>query len=240
MKKYILALLYLIFSSVLLFSQDSINQIDKKERKQGYWKKYDKETLLYEGLFKDDVPVGIFKYYYADGKLKSTTDFINGTHKVKTQLFHVNGKKSAEGEFIDQQKNGTWYYYSPQEILIKQENYKNGIPNGLWITFSSETAKKLLEENYDNGVLNGLQIRYYTTGDTMNIIPYINGKRNGFAKTFYTGNIVSSNGLYHNDLYNKTWKYFNDKGEIRKEDNYDEMGKKWKHFIIFTIQSDNV
>src|SRR5688572_23660587 len=38
---------------------------DAKGRKQGYWKKKEAGTdkLLYEGEFKDDLPVGKFKYY---------------------------------------------------------------------------------------------------------------------------------------------------------------------------------
>ena len=64
-----------------LYGQDTanINKTDASGRKQGVWKKYEKGKLVYEGQFKDNVPYGTFRYYHTNGKLKSTTDFIQGT-----------------------------------------------------------------------------------------------------------------------------------------------------------------
>ena len=47
-------------------------QTDANGKKQGYWKKKDEKTnkLVYEGLFKDDKPQGIFKYYYPFDSVK--------------------------------------------------------------------------------------------------------------------------------------------------------------------------
>ncbi|MDR3048040.1 MAG: hypothetical protein LBU51_10635, partial [Bacteroidales bacterium] len=65
MKKTFFLSLFLGFISFLLFSQtENSNVTDAQGRKQGYWKKYQDKMLLYEGEFKNDVPMGIFKYYY--------------------------------------------------------------------------------------------------------------------------------------------------------------------------------
>ncbi|MBQ7734444.1 MAG: hypothetical protein IJT61_00725 [Bacteroidales bacterium] len=103
--------LFLLLMAIcpFLMAQNPINQVNSKGKKQGYWKKYDdKNVLLYEGTFANDVPVGEFKYYYPNGKLKSTTNFIQGVHKVHTVMYDEQGKKAAEGNFIDQQKVSIW------------------------------------------------------------------------------------------------------------------------------------
>ena len=50
------------------FSQ---NKTDAQGRKQGPWRKYQPgdKILIYTGQFKDDIPVGEFRYYYPSGKV---------------------------------------------------------------------------------------------------------------------------------------------------------------------------
>ncbi len=59
MKKYFLIVLVLTFTQTLL-SQT----IDANGKKQGYWKKKDDKNnaLIYEGMFKDDKPIGLFGF----------------------------------------------------------------------------------------------------------------------------------------------------------------------------------
>lgn len=49
----------------------------KSERiKQGYWKEYGpNHKLVYEGVFKDNMEIGLFKYYDKDGNLERTKEF---------------------------------------------------------------------------------------------------------------------------------------------------------------------
>ena len=63
MKKSFYIFIFLLGFVWILNAQ---NVTDAKGLKQGYWKKLDDKTnhLVYEGLFKDDKPQGIFKYYY--------------------------------------------------------------------------------------------------------------------------------------------------------------------------------
>ena len=48
------------------------NKTDAAGRKQGPWIKYqgDGTTPLYTGTFKDNIPVGEFRYFYPSGKVK--------------------------------------------------------------------------------------------------------------------------------------------------------------------------
>lgn len=235
MKSIRLLLFFTFLFTASLFAQnDTLNRIDARGKKQGYWKKYDKESLIYEGRFLNDVPVGEFKYYHSNGKLKSVTIFLNGTHKVQTTLYDENGKKSAEGLFVDQLKEGLWNYYSPNKIKIKEENYKNGLKEGSWKTYSAQSGILLEEETYSQGVLNGVKKTYYTDGDLNTSIQYINGKLNGVVEAYHPDNILLMKGMYHNDLMIGNWDYYDITGKIRKSVVY-EKSKSPKTYIYLAI-----
>ena len=198
----------------VVFSQDNINVKDKNGKKQGVWKKYENGHLVYEGQFKDDVPYGTFKYYHANGKLKSITEFQQGVHKVKTTIYHENGHKASEGAYIDQLKEGEWRYYSNSDTLLKVEHYKTGDRDGLWQTYS--TSGVLLEEcNYLNNKRNGMYKTYYLNGVVSYEADYVAGKTNGKSSSYYPNGKVSTTGNYHNGWRDGEWNTYDVKGKIR-------------------------
>jgi antitoxin component YwqK of YwqJK toxin-antitoxin module len=235
MKSFRLLLFFAFLFSASLFAQtDTLNRIDAKGKKQGYWKKYDKEILIYEGRFMNDVPVGEFKYYHINGNLKSISLFLNGTHKVKTTLYDETGKKSAEGLFVDQQKDGIWNYYSANNYKIKEESYKNGVKDGSWKTYSAQTGILLEEETYSDGVLNGVKKTYYTDGELNTSLQYINGKMNGVVEAYHPDNILLLRGMYHNDQQIGTWDYYDINGKKIKSIEY-EKSTPVRTYLYLTI-----
>ena len=61
---------YIFFNSFFSVSQ-SINYVDNIGMKQGVWqKKYANGNIRYEGTFKDNKEIGLFRYFYEDGSLK--------------------------------------------------------------------------------------------------------------------------------------------------------------------------
>lgn len=220
---FILFLCLISFSVFAQTTSSDTNRTDAQGRKQGVWKKYEKGTLVYEGQFKDNVPYGTFKYYHTNGKLKSTTEFIQGVHKVKTVIYHENGHKASEGIFIDQIKDGTWNYYSNSDKLIKIENYANGKETGNWKTYSNESGVLLEEKNYYNGKLSGTHTTYYTNGEISLEENYIDGKLNGTATAYYPkDHHISSTGSYHNGIRIGTWDFYDVNGKKRTTYEYKE------------------
>lgn len=198
----------------VVFSQNNINVKDKNGKKQGVWKKTEQGKLLYEGQFKDDVPYGTFKYYYPDGKLKSVTEFVQGVHKVKTVIYHENGRKASEGAYIDQQKDGEWRYYSNQDTLLKVENYQQGKRNGHWQTYSSSGV--LLEEcDYLNDKRSGVYRSYYLNGNVSLETNYVGGKTNGKSTAYYPNKNISMTGDYHNGWRDGEWNAYDVNGKLR-------------------------
>ena len=228
----LLVVVLLLSGNVLHAQSDTLNRLNAQGKKYGYWKKYEKNALVYEGRFANDVPVGTFIYYYANGNKKSISNFISGVHKVQTTLYHENGKKASEGLFISQQKDGTWFYYNQSETLIKEENYQKGTMQGVWKTYSSETGLLLMEENYDKGRLHGVQKKYYTTGNLYAMYHYIDGKMNGLSEIYSHEGIVTSRGTYHNDMRDGAWETFDYNGKIRKtiQYNHSRIEATYLHF----------
>ncbi|MCQ2263675.1 MAG: hypothetical protein MJZ70_05270 [Bacteroidales bacterium] len=233
--KYIFTVSMLALMSVALFAQNAENKVNSQGKKEGFWKKYDdKGVLLYEGTFNNGVPVGTFKYYHANGKLKSTTNFIQGTHKVHTILFDQNEKLAAEGDFVDQLKDGEWIYYSEKGTTIKTENYKIGKKHGDFKTFSAETGLLLEVCHYDNDVLNGERITYFTDGKISTRANYINGEMNGAFETYFPNEVLYYKGVYHNGLQSGNWDYFDESGKPRKSVEY-KNGEIVKTYLFLNI-----
>ena len=219
MKKIYLLLLICIPMSMAAQS-DTLNKTDNQGRKQGYWKKYEKGTLVYEGRFVNDAPVGILTHYYTNGKIKSKSNFLSDKHKVEATFYDEQGKKASEGLFIDQQKEGEWKYYGDKENVVKIENYKDGKKEGVWKTFSNQTAALLKEEYYKNNKLNGPRITYFANGDTNTVSSYIDGHAHGKYTSFYPDKKISYHGIYHNDKKTGTWDYYDVDGKQRKAVEY--------------------
>ena len=207
------------------------NRIDSKGNKQGPWKKYDKDVLVYEGNFKDNVPVGEFKYYHPNGKLKSITVFIQGVHEVKTTIFHPNEKKASEGHFIDQLKDGEWKYWDQDTTLIKVEHYNKGKKNGQWLTYSASTGILLEELNYKNDTLHGVAKTFYTDGVPCTIEHYLSGQRNGVAESYFIDGKLSIKGAFYQGLKSGEWFYYDQLGQLRKTSEY----KKSQEVVTYLV-----
>jgi len=235
MRKILLLVFCLASLSLVAQNSELINKTDASGRKQGVWKKVENGKLVYEGQFKNDVPYGTFKYFHTNGKLKSTTDFIQGVHKVKTIMYHENEHKASEGVFIDQLKDGEWRYYSNSDKLIAIENYTMGKRTGAWKVFSAETGILLEERSYLDGKLNGPYKTYYVDGAVSLEQDYLDGKMNGKCTAYYPKNVVSSTGNYLKGQRIGSWDFFDTKGKIRSTVEYGDQ-QVLKSYVYLYIQ----
>ena len=87
MKKILFFLLLIPFLS---FTQ-TINEVDANGLKQGVWKKmHNNGNLRYSGQFKNNIPLGIFMYYYSSGELQAEKEFFHKGEAAATHLFYKN------------------------------------------------------------------------------------------------------------------------------------------------------
>jgi antitoxin component YwqK of YwqJK toxin-antitoxin module len=221
MMKKLLLFLFLSGISLLLFSQDTINQKDPQGNKTGFWRKINANgEKIYEGHFKAGVPVGEFRYFYPDGKLKTLSVMSSKGHLARTTSYFPTGKKMAQGNYLDEKKDSLWMFYSETaDTIVSEEFYRDGQKNGVSRTFYPRKGVSELT-TWKNGIQDGLWEEYYTSGKIKLRASFTAGQKEGPFKTFYETGKVMMSGQYTDGRQAGTWDYFDDKGLITKKEYY--------------------
>jgi antitoxin component YwqK of YwqJK toxin-antitoxin module len=220
---------FLFIFSVIFFacfsskSQDSINKLDTEGKKQGFWIKKDKDgKKFYEGQFIHDIPVGEFRYYYPGGELKARSVLSDNGNRSQVTTYFKNGRKMAEGLYINEKKDSIWKFYSEFEnVLVSEENYKDGKKEGVSITYYPDgvVAERL---TWKNGVRSGLWEQYYTDGKIKLKCTYLNDQKHGQIKGYFSSGRTWLTGQYINGDADGTWTYKTDKGEVEKKEYFNK------------------
>ncbi|MCX6327338.1 MAG: toxin-antitoxin system YwqK family antitoxin [Bacteroidia bacterium] len=209
--------LFAISAMATCQTEMNINQTDTEGRKQGHWiKKYPNENVMYDGLFKDDHPVGEFRRYNEDKTLKSLLIYNgDGTAAIAT-IYHPNGNISSKGTYIKQMKEGKWQFFSAitKGYLISEEQYSRNLKNGPSLKFypDSTVAERL---TYINDIRQGEWIRYYPNGAICLKSNYLNGKVNGRFEVWFENGQIEFSGQYKNDVRDGHWLIYNNDGTIK-------------------------
>lgn len=201
------------FISLVAFSQ---NKVDDNGRKQGLWSKTDKSgKKIYEGSFKDDYEIGVFNYYFEDGKtIKAKTEYSDKGRFANTKLFNKEGIVISDGFYRERKKDSVWTLFDEKGNQIGQERYSKGIKTGeanYW-----DRDKVLVEKiNYKNDLKNGLYYRNtYSKGYFY--LTFKDDKKNGPYEDFYYFQKLKIKGTYKEDKKEGQWKYFDSIGNCVK------------------------
>jgi antitoxin component YwqK of YwqJK toxin-antitoxin module len=209
-----------ILSSVL-FGQDTVNVFDSKGQRQGYWRKLDTAgRVIYTGRFRDGAPVGEFRYYYPDGKLKTVSVMLNQGKKAVTTSYFPNGRKMAAGNYLNEKKDSIWQFFSESNgTVVSLETYQAGLINGLSKIFYPEGSLSELYV-YKNGIKDGPWEQYYLDGKLKLSGTFRAGEKHGPFKALYNSGKPMIEGQYSNGHQNGTWVYHDEKGVITKKEVY--------------------
>lgn len=117
-------------------------------------------------------------------------------------------------------KNGKVYVKSskyPLTGMVKykkdREFYKNGIPEGKWLSFFDDGKLKSIE-NWKNGELNGKYILYNKNGLKSFQTYYYKGKDHGDFKLYHENGKVQILGKFTYGKAIGVWNYYNDLGQL--------------------------
>lgn len=205
MLKYLIYLLFFFeFANAMAQPQaEKINQTDSKGLKQGIWKGFHPNGhLKYQGNYKNNLPYGEFKYYFDTDTLKAVLKYLPDGKTAQAVMYAENGKKIAEGQFLDKKRNG------------------------LWIFYSEYTGKLTTEETYNNDVKNGLSKTYYEDGKMYAETSYLNNKKNGLEKLYFPNGTLKQQTNYQNDIPTGRYKLFYENGKLEITGEYDNYGNK--------------
>ncbi|MCX6332841.1 MAG: toxin-antitoxin system YwqK family antitoxin [Bacteroidia bacterium] len=221
--KLISIALLLAFASVATGqTQDDINKTDQQRRKQGHWiRKYANGTVMYDGTFRNDKPVGEFKRFNSDNSLKSILNYSIDSKEADATIYYPNGFILSKGKYVDQLKEGTWKFYSPEinGSILNQEMYTKNLRNGLSLKFypDSTPAEKIY---YLNGIKNGEWTQYYSNGKIYLKAFYINGVLDGKFESWYDNGSRQYSGAYKNNLRDGKWQIYSEEGILKYEITY--------------------
>jgi antitoxin component YwqK of YwqJK toxin-antitoxin module len=240
LKVILLCILSLLTTLTLSQEEKAANQTDKSGRKQGRWiKRYPGGTIMYDGIFRDDKPVGEFKRYYEDQTLKSLLIFNDSGTEALAILYYQNGNVASKGKYINQLKEGKWQFFSVsnKNVLIGDEDYLNDKRNGLSRRFYPDsTIAEVI--SFRNDVKNGEWVNYHPGGSVNFRTNYSNGKLNGKFEAFFSDGKPEVLGHYKNGLRDGEWLIYNENGSQRFKIEYSGGIAKNKDFDIY--QSDYV
>ena len=198
-----------------------INKVDAAGKKQGVWKKtYSNGALRYEGAFKNDKPIGEFKYYYPSGEIKAVIKYrTDGSSYAKT--YQLNGKLLSEGKYIGKKRDSTWIFYSDIDgKKVSEKNYKNGILEGKSIVYFPKQGIPFQITEYHNGKKNGKSEKFYTDGKPFSLETFVNDTLNGQFKIWSLDGKLQMEGQYKNGNQSGLWITYDENGKIIKKENF--------------------
>ena len=139
---------------------------------------------------------------------KTTNNPHQGNLYYEISLYDVNDPTSrkSEGNYFKGRKEGEWLFYDKDGKLESKENYKDGILDGLKITYYCEHCAEICkdsgtkEEFYKNGKVIEL-CEYDCSRDICNKGKYINGIKEGKWIEGY------ESGVYKKGLKEGKWVY---------------------------------
>jgi len=222
MRFYIFFLLIVSFLSIS--AQTAINKTDDKGLKQGYWVKLNPTTgkPAYKGTFKDDKPVGVFKYYYSEiDTMKTVMEFKNNGTVGYATVFYMTGKKQAQGKYVNEKKDSVWTFYDELGKLLSTEEYKDGKKEGKSLIYypNGEISE---ERNFKNDLNHGVFKQFFEGKKVKAEGTYVDGKQVGKSAYYYPSGIPAAMGYYkENGNRNGVWVYKDKDGKITSKDVYD-------------------
>ncbi len=193
--RQIFFIVWFFINSIAIYSQqDTINKVDEKNLKQGYWVVKDEtNNKVEEGSYKNDLKTGVWKSRYNDGTLKQEITYVenkpDGYAKFyypsgvvseegiwkgnkwvgEYKYYYPNGKPSYEWKYSEQGKRtGVQKYYHENGVIMIEGDWNEGKESGP-IKEYDDKGKLVAEKTFNNGQLDEASVKIYTpTNNTIN------------------------------------------------------------------------
>ena len=174
--------------------------------------------LSFVGNYREEMPVGIHRFYNPEGKVINSKIYDSGGHVVAEGIVDETGSKEGDwkdyyltgeirdiGNYLDNKKSGHWTYYYKNGKKEQEGNYIRDLPDGQWTWFYID-GNILREEGYFNGREDGKMIEYDSLGTVLTEGDYINGEREG--EWLHSVGDHKEKGSYQTGLMTGVWKYY--------------------------------
>ncbi|MBT3750915.1 MAG: hypothetical protein HOB84_05995 [Candidatus Marinimicrobia bacterium] len=159
-------------------TQNEERQILKKEH-------FEKGMLEREELFR------------TDGTRVKVLNMLSGKLHGEYVEYFQNDTPKEKGQYVDGEKDGTWFLWGDNGVLILEENYKRGKFDGEQKYFLSDGSPKK-SQLYSLGQLNGETREWYPHGTLRVYQNYKLDKLVGVMKSWYENGNPKAEISYHN------------------------------------------
>jgi antitoxin component YwqK of YwqJK toxin-antitoxin module len=165
---------------------------------------------------------GNYIHYYANGLIKMICKFENNKICGEFRSYHSDGKEAVKCNYIDGLICGEYIYNRYYTIVT---NYINGKEDGIRYRYYNNKLSATYE--YKKGKKNGLMKVYDKNNVVIDIIQYVNNKRNGHRiryklKKNKSKYYISEKKYYCNNKRQGIQKYYNENNEIIMKKIYDK------------------
>ncbi len=129
------------------------------------------------GQVEDGMRIGAWKGWHLNGQLSWVFEYENGKTRKRT-IWHDNGAKRMEGNFIDGKPDGVFPRWNEREQKVSEETYRAGKlhgPRRLW----DPDGNLLQETQYEDGQRHGPSTWYFANGQKRWETHYDAGERTG-------------------------------------------------------------
>lgn len=126
-------------SGRLLHEWSQLTYVDHRPIKDGVETKYSENgSKAWEGSWKNGKKSGTWRFFYADGQIKSQTTF-GGPRQLATMTFwHPNGQVSLQGPAIDGVRQGRWRIWHKDGTLAEEGDFVGSVREGPWKVYSDD------------------------------------------------------------------------------------------------------
>lgn len=128
---------------------------------------------------------------------------------------------SSKGNYNDDQKNGCWTSYAGDGKLIRIENFKNGIREGIAVDID-QRGYLVSETYFVNNLIEGTAKKYFYGTNPASMIDYVHGKITGKKKIYYENSAgkLMEESEYKDDIKNGASNFFTISGDPIAEYTY--------------------
>ncbi|MEM8866129.1 MAG: toxin-antitoxin system YwqK family antitoxin [Planctomycetota bacterium] len=116
------------------FEREVAKYSDNSFVNNGFYREYYQSGELFvDGAFELGVRTGDWTYYHENGEVAKKLSFVDGEPDGSVEVRRADGTLEAKREYAAGKRVGTWMIYGETgEQLIREENYVDGLPEGVW------------------------------------------------------------------------------------------------------------
>lgn len=189
----------------------------------------------------NEKPNGRMETYYEAGNIRLVTTYKEGIREGQFLRYHLNGTVAEESYFKNGIQDSVSYYWDNVfGSILKIENYKMGLKEGIWVTFN-EIGDTLSMYTFTDNVYDG-PFRIYAAEKIMTELgdkkyhadyehrldqmgTYKMGKLDGVFKAGLYNRENHVEGVYKEGIMVGEWKYYNADDKLVLYELYNDEGE---------------